>query len=78
VVEGDEEESGRVAGAVGAVLALATSVLVVVGVLAAPYLIYAIAPGFHGVKREADHPAWCGFCFPGAGLLVCSAWCLGI
>jgi putative peptidoglycan lipid II flippase len=77
VAEGDEEESGRVAGAVGAILALATSVLVVVGVLAAPYLIYAIAPGFHGAKRELTIRL-VRILFPGAGLLVCSAWCLGI
>ncbi len=77
VAEGDEEESGRVAGAVGAVLALATSVLVVVGVLAAPYLIFAIAPGFHGAKRELTIRL-VRILFPGAGLLVCSAWCLGI
>ena len=39
LAQGDEEESGRVAGAVGAILALATSVMVLVGVLLTPYLI---------------------------------------
>jgi putative peptidoglycan lipid II flippase len=77
LAEGDEEESGRVAGAVGAILALATSVLVLVGVLATPYLIYAIAPGFHGAKRELTIRL-VRILFPGAGLLVFSAWCLGI
>jgi putative peptidoglycan lipid II flippase len=77
LAEGDEEESGRVAGAVGAVLSLATSVLVVAGVMAAPYLIFAIAPGFHGTKRELTIRL-VRILFPGAGLLVCSAWCLGI
>src|ERR1700742_883501 len=52
LAEGDEEESGRVAGAVGAVLALTASLLVLAGVVAAPYLIWAIAPGFHGEKRD--------------------------
>jgi putative peptidoglycan lipid II flippase len=77
LAEGDEEESGRVAGAVGAILALATAALVLVGVLATPYLIYAIAPGFHGAKRELTIRL-VRILFPGAGLLVCSAWCLGI
>ena len=77
LAEGDEEEAGRVAGAVGAILALATSVLVLVGVLATPYLIYAIAPGFHGAKRELTIRL-VRILFPGAGLLVLSAWCLGI
>jgi putative peptidoglycan lipid II flippase len=77
LAEGDEDESGRVAGAVGAVLALGASVLVLVGVLAAPWLIWVIAPGFHGEKRDLTvHLV--RILFPGAGLLVFSAWCLGI
>ena len=52
LAEGDEEEAGRVAGAVAAILALTTSVLVLLGVLATPFLIDVIAPGFHGAKRE--------------------------
>src|SRR4029077_15416793 len=41
-----EQEARRTAGAVAALLALSTSVLVLFGVLATPYLIDAIAPGF--------------------------------
>ena len=77
LAERDERESGRVAGAVAAILALTTSVLVLVGVLATPYLIDAIAPGVHGVKRELTIRL-VRILFPGAGLLVFSAWCLGI
>lgn len=73
----DEEESGRVAGAVGAVLGLTASLLVLAGVLAAPWLIWVIAPGFHGETRELTIRLVRIF-FPGAGLLVFSAWCLGI
>ena len=73
----DEEESGRVAGAVFAILALTASVLVLAGVLATPYLIDAIAPGFRGAKRELTIQI-VRVLFPGAGLLVLSAWCLGI
>lgn len=73
----DEEEARRVAGAVASLLALITSVLVLLGVLATPYLIDAIAPGFHGEKRQLTiHLV--RILFPGAGLLVFSAWCLGI
>jgi putative peptidoglycan lipid II flippase len=77
LAEGDEEESGRVAGAVGVVLALTASLLVLAGVLAAPWLIWIIAPGFHGEKRELTIQL-VRILFPGAGLLVFSAWCLGI
>lgn len=72
-----EEEAGRVAGAVFAILALLTSVLVLAGVLATPYLIFAIAPGYHGAKRDLT-VTLVRILFPGAGLLVMSAWCLGI
>jgi putative peptidoglycan lipid II flippase len=77
LAQDDEEESGRVAGAVGAVLALTASVLVLIGILAAPWLIWIIAPGFHGEKRELTIQL-VRILFPGAGLLVFSAWCLGI
>ncbi len=77
VAEGNEEEAGRVAGAVFSLLALVTSLLVLAGVLATPYLIDAIAPGFYGETRELAIELVRIF-FPGVGLLVLSAWCLGI
>jgi putative peptidoglycan lipid II flippase len=73
----DEEEAARTAGAVAGLLALTTSILVVLGILLTPYLIDLIAPGFHGAKRQLTiHLVQ--ILFPGAGLLVFSAWCLGI
>ena len=75
--EGDEETADLLAWAVGAMLALAVSILVVVGVVAAPWLIDAIAPGFHGDKRSLT-VTLVQILFPGAGLLVMSAWCLGV
>jgi putative peptidoglycan lipid II flippase len=77
LARGDEKESRRTAGAVASLLALTTSLLVLAGVLATPYLIDAIAPGFHGDKRELTIRL-VRILFPGAGLLVFSAWCLGI
>src|SRR5579884_3671447 len=47
LAEHDDEEADRVAGAVFAILCLTMSVLVLAGVLATPWLIDAIAPGFH-------------------------------
>lgn len=77
LAEGDEVEAGRVAGAIAAILTLTTAVLVLLGVLATPYLIDAIAPGFHGAKRELTIRL-VRILFPGVGMLVLSAWCLGI
>jgi putative peptidoglycan lipid II flippase len=73
----DDEEAGRVAGAVFAILSLTASILVLAGVAATPFLIDAIAPGFTGAKRELTIRL-VRILFPGAGLLVLSAWCLGI
>src|SRR5690242_20027544 len=77
VAQGEEEESGRVAGTVFSLLALVTSVLVLLGVLATPWLIDLIAPGFHDARRPLTIQLVRIF-FPGVGLLVLSAWCLGI
>lgn len=73
----DEKEARRTAGAVAGLLALTTSLIVLLGVLATPYLIDAIAFGFHGAKRELTIRL-VRILFPGAGLLVLSAWCLGV
>ncbi len=74
---GDEKEADRVARVIGSLLALTVSVLALAGVLATPYLIDLIAPGFEGVKREYTI-RMVRILFPGVGILVLSAWCLGI
>ncbi|HKM68207.1 MAG TPA: murein biosynthesis integral membrane protein MurJ [Candidatus Acidoferrum sp.] len=73
----DKEAARKTAGAVAALLTLSTSILVLLGVLTAPWLIDAIAPGFHAEKRELT-VLLVRILFPGAGLLVASAWCLGV
>ncbi len=77
LADGDEREADRVAGAVASLLAVATSVIVLVGVLATPILITLIAPGFEGEKR-LQTIRMVRILFPGAGLLAMSAWCLGV
>jgi putative peptidoglycan lipid II flippase len=77
LAEKDEEEAGRVAGAVFALLALAISVIVLVGVVATPYVIDVVAAGFKGATRELTIRL-VRILFVGAGMLVFSAWCLGI
>jgi len=77
LARGEEKDAGRVAGAVAALLGLVTTVLVALGVLLTPWLIPAIAPGFHGERRELCILLVRIF-FPATGLLVWSAWCLAI
>ena len=73
----EREEAGRVAGAVAAILALVTAGLVLLGVWLAPLLIPVIAPGFSGDKRDLTITLT-RILFPGAGVFVLSAWCLGV
>jgi putative peptidoglycan lipid II flippase len=77
VAREDRREADRLAGAVAAILALIVSVIVLAGVLTTPFLIGVIAPGFSGEKRELTIQL-VRILFPGAGLLVLSAWCLGV
>ena len=77
LAENDEETAGRVAGIVASLLALAMSVLVLIGVLLTPWLLIAIAPGYEGVIRELTISV-VRIMWPGVGILVLSAWCLGI
>jgi putative peptidoglycan lipid II flippase len=74
---GDEDEASKVASAVLSLLAVATSLLVLIGIALTPILIALIAPGFEGAKRELTITL-VRILFPGAGLLVLSAWCLGV
>jgi putative peptidoglycan lipid II flippase len=58
-------------------LALVSAVIVLIGVVTAPWLVAIIANGFTGEKRDLT-VRLTRVLFPGAGLLVFSAWCLGI
>src|SRR5438132_9539257 len=77
LARGKREEADRVAGAVAAVLALVVAILVLAGVLTTPWLIGLIAPGFTGDNRALTIEI-VRILFPGAGLLVMAAWCLGV
>ncbi|HZA14548.1 MAG TPA: murein biosynthesis integral membrane protein MurJ, partial [Myxococcaceae bacterium] len=74
---GDREQARRVAGAVFGLLSLATSVLVALGVWLTPAFIDAIAPGFEGEARALAIQL-VRILFPMTGILVLSAWCLGV
>src|SRR5438477_926372 len=77
LAENDEETAGRVAGIVASLLALTMSVLVLIGVLLTPWLLIAIAPGYKGAIRELTISV-VRIMWPGVGILVLSAWCLGM
>ena len=74
---GEHDAAAQVARTVFAVLTLTISILVLLGILAAPLLVTLIAPGFEGPRRDLTIRL-VKILFPGAGLLVASAWCLGV
>ena len=74
---GKKDEADKIARVIGSILVLVMSLLVLVGVLSAPFLGNLLASGFSGVKREATIQM-VQIMFPGMGILVMSAWCLGI
>ena len=77
VAEGKDEEADRVAGAVAGLLALAVALIVAAGMLATPLFVDLLVPGFTGSKRELT-VTLVRILFPATGLLVFSAWCLGV
>ncbi|MDQ2921562.1 MAG: murein biosynthesis integral membrane protein MurJ, partial [Acidobacteriota bacterium] len=77
LAQDDDKEARHVASAVFGLLALVTSLIVLIGVLATPHFVTIIAAGFQDERRELTIKLVRIF-FPGAGLLVLSAWCLGV
>jgi len=75
--KGEHDAAAQMARTFFAILTLSISALVLIGVLAAPFMVTVIAPGFGGPKRELTIQL-VRILFPGAGLLVASAWCLGV
>jgi putative peptidoglycan lipid II flippase len=75
--QGRTKEAGRVAGAVFGLLLGVAGVLTALGVLLAPLFVSVLTPGFEGQRRELMIAAVRIF-FPMTGLLVLSAWALGI
>jgi len=77
LAQGDEKEARRVANAIFGLLVLVTAIIVLIGVLGAPLIVTLIAAGFRDERRQLTIQLVRIF-FPGAALLVLSAWCLGV
>src|ERR1044072_4765904 len=77
LAQGDEKEAGRVANAIFSILALVTALIALIGVFTTPSIVPTIAGGFQGKRRQLTI-ALVRILFPGAALLVLSAWCLGV
>lgn len=75
--EGREEDAGRFAGAALGILALVAGGLAFLGVLLAPILVQVFFHGFDARTREIT-VTLVRILFPMTGVLVLSAWCLGV
>jgi putative peptidoglycan lipid II flippase len=75
--QGRTAEAGRVAGAAFALLLAIAGAISLLGVLLAPLLVSVFTPGFEGTRRELLI-AVVRILFPMTGVLVLSAWALGI
>ena len=77
LAEEREEEAGHVASVVASLLTLVVGLGTVLGVALAPWIVLAIAPGFSGEVHELT-VRLVRVVFPGIGLLVLAAFCLGV
>lgn len=75
--EGKDEEAGVVAGGVLVTLALVIGALVALGMVFTPQLLPILAGGLKGETRALAID-FVRIVFPGIGILVLSAWCLGV
>ncbi len=75
--QGRTQEAGRVAGAMFALLLAIAGAVALFGVVFAPVLVAVFTPGFSGARRELAI-AVVRIVFPMTGVLVLSAWALGI
>ena len=77
LARGDEKEADRIAGAVASLLALIVAVIVALGIVFAPAVVELVVGGYTGETLQLTIRLT-RILFPGAGIFVLSAWCLGI
>lgn len=77
VAKGDEEKAGRVAGVFISLLTILVSVVVLIGVIITPWVLLITAPGFKGQTYDLT-VILVRILFLSVGVLVLSAWCLGV
>jgi len=75
--EDNKEAARALAGAILGLLLLASGLLAVIGIAFAPAITAIVAQGFDGPRRELT-TVLVRILFPMTGLMVVSAWCLGI
>ena len=76
--DGDEAEARRLAGALLSVLVVTVAAIVLCGELATPWLMALLVSHKWSPEKRALTESLVRILFPGAGIMVLSAWCLGV
>ncbi|MBE0594593.1 MAG: murein biosynthesis integral membrane protein MurJ, partial [Gemmatimonadales bacterium] len=74
---GDEAGARKLAGVIASLLLLLTAAAALLGIALAPLITDFAAPGFDGARRDLTI-SLVRIMFPMSGILILSAWCLGI
>jgi putative peptidoglycan lipid II flippase len=77
IAQNDEDGARKLAGSIVSLLMLLTAVAAFVGIALAPAITSFAAPGFTGTTRELTI-SLVEIMFPMSGVLILSAWCLGV
>ncbi len=77
LARGETEDARRLAGVIASLLVLLTAVAALIGIAVAPLITDVVAPGFAGDTRALT-VTLVEIMFPMAGVLILSAWCLGV
>ena len=77
IERGDIEDARTLSGTIASLLILLTAAAALLGIVLAPVITDFVAPGFSGGKRDLT-VTLVQIMFPMAGVMIPSAWCLGI
>lgn len=77
VERGEHDAARRLAGVIASILVLATAIAALLGVVLAPLITDFVAPGFSDQTRTLTITL-VEIMFPMSGIMILSAWCLGI
>ena len=77
IERGEEENARRLSGVIASLLVLLAALAALLGIVLAPIITDFVAPGFSDQQRDLT-VTLVRILFPMSGLLILSAWCLGI
>ncbi len=77
IERGETDNAKRLSSVIASILVLLTALLALMGIALAPVITDFVAPGFSGARRDLT-VTLVQIMFPMSGVMILSAWCLGI